>query len=89
MPWDDKRVEERINIKSDKYYYPKKQSKDGKRYYGTDYDYDESIILLNKMSKYHFSTSHRVIYNDIRDYVEKFMYDEALEMTEQLIEGIS
>ena len=54
-----------------------------------DYDYDESIILLNKMSKYHFSTSHRVIYNDIRDYVEKFMYDEALGMTEQLVESIS
>lgn len=40
LPWDDKRVEERINIRSDKYYYPKKQSKDRKRYYGTDYDYD-------------------------------------------------
>lgn len=54
-----------------------------------EYDYGESIILLNKMSKYHFSPSHKVIYNDIRDYVEKFMYDEALEMTEQLVESIS
>ena len=46
LPWDDKRVEERINIKSDKYYYPKKQSKDRKRYYGTDYDYDEPPSFL-------------------------------------------
>ena len=46
LPWDDKRVEERINVRSDKYYYPKKQSKDRKRYYGTDYDYDEPPSFL-------------------------------------------
>ena len=46
LPWDDKRVEERISIRSDKYYYPKKQSKDRKRYYGTDYNYDEPPSFL-------------------------------------------
>lgn len=54
-----------------------------------DYDYDESLILHKKLSSYHFRPSDRVVYNDIRDEIEEFKYEEAIELVDELIKCLS
>lgn len=54
-----------------------------------DYDYEDSIILHKKLAEYKFKPQDRVIYNDIKDEIEKFQYDEACELVGELIEHIS
>ena len=54
-----------------------------------DYDYEDSIILHKKLAEYKFKPQDRIIYNDIKDEIDKFQYDEACELVGELIEHIS
>ena len=53
-----------------------------------DYEYNESMLLFNKLSDYNFKISEKSLYNGIKEEIEEFQYDEAAEKAKELSEKI-
>ena len=52
-------------------------------------DINKSLTLYKRLSEYDFTPSAKNIYHDIKDEIDAFNYDEAVDLCDELLDEIS